>query len=128
MTTNATIAWPRSSLVIAGLAAVSAFVIWYPMLGGWWYVLEWHHWPGMMHANDGVDWSKYWGWLDAPTFHFGSKVTRPSYFLTTSAFFVAFRDQPLLWFGATVGLFGIGTLQVFDKSEGNLQRNFIYLR
>lgn len=82
------------------------------MLGGWWYVLEWHHWPGMMHANGGVDWSKYWGWLDAPTSHFGSKVTRPSYFLTTSAFFVAFRDQPLLWFGATVGLFGIGLFAI----------------
>src|SRR5215469_3110680 len=108
MTTNPTIAWPRSSLVIAGLAAVSAFVLWYPMLGGWWYVINWHEWPAMMHANHEINWTKYWAWLDSAITSFGSKVTRPGYFLIPGVFLIAFRDQPILWFGGTVALFVIG--------------------
>jgi hypothetical protein len=105
-------AWPRSSLVIAVLAAVSAFVLWYPMLGGWWYVINWHEWPSMMHANHQIDWTKYWAWLDSATTSFGSKVTRPGYFLIPSAFLIAFRDQPILWFGGTVVLFVIGVFAI----------------
>jgi hypothetical protein len=82
------------------------------MIGGWWYLIDWHQWPAMMHANQGVDWTKYWSWLDAPIFHFGSKVTRPGYYLTTGAFLIAFRDHPSMWFGATVALFSIGVFAI----------------
>jgi hypothetical protein len=108
MATIARTRWPLSSLGVAGLIASLALLLWYPMLGGWWYLIDWHTWPYMVHADHVLDWNKYWNYLEPPTLHFGSKVTRPSYYFTTGAFVAVFRDLPLLWFGATLALFVIG--------------------
>jgi hypothetical protein len=104
--------WPRSSLAIAGLTAASGLLIWHPMLSGWWYLIDWHTWPYMIRADHVLDWGKFRDFLDPPAFHFGSKVTRPGYYLTTGAFAFVFRDQPLWWFAATLALFGIGTFSI----------------
>src|SRR5258707_13129115 len=117
MATSAPTSWPRSSLAIAGLTAASALLLWYPMLGGWWYLIDWHQWPHMIRADHMLDWGKYWAWLDPPAFHFGSNVTRPGYYFTTSAFMV-FRDQPVLWFAATLALFGIGCFRQLRSLSG----------
>jgi hypothetical protein len=112
MAISAPTGWPRSSLAIAGLTAVSALLNWHPMLGGWWYLIDWHQRPYMVRADHVLDWGKFRHWLNPPTFHFGSKVTRPGYYLTTGAFVAVFRDQPLWWFAATLALFGIGTFSI----------------
>jgi hypothetical protein len=82
------------------------------MLGGWWYLIDWHQWPHLVRADHMLDWGKYWAWLDPPGFHFGSKVTRPGYYFTTGAFVAVFRDHPVLWFAATLALFGIGVFSI----------------
>jgi hypothetical protein len=112
MATNPPTEWPRSSLAIAGVIAVAALLIWHPMLGGWWYLMDWHAWLNMIHSDHEVDWDKFWRFLDPPTLNFGSKVTRPGFYLTKGAFVVAFRDHPLWWFAATLALFGIGSFSI----------------
>jgi hypothetical protein len=99
-------------MVVAIVATVAALLIWRPMLGGWWYVIDWYQWPYLIGADHAMDWSTFLHWLSPSQFSFGSKVTRPSYYLTTSIFLAALGDRPVWWFVATLGLFAVGVFSI----------------